>query len=81
MKVETNIYVLQNDRNPIKFLNNTNKDGVVDGEYIDVDNIMEATHCRVRKAAELILNRYNNKTLHMDKPNYHIVPVTVTYEF
>ena len=81
MKVENKIYVLQNDTNPIKFMYNRNKDGVIDDEYREVDDIREATQCKNLKAAEWLLEMYNRKTLHMEKPDYHIVPVTVTYEF
>ena len=43
MKVENKIYVLQNDKNPIKFMYNRNKDGAIDDEYREVDDIREAT--------------------------------------
>ena len=49
--------------------------------FMAVDTIKEAFHFANKKAANIILDEYNQATLHTVAPDFHVVTVNVTYEF
>lgn len=85
MIITNKIYVLQSNENPITFLN---LESLLPCkfEYKPSISIEEAQKFSDVIAAEIVLENYNKAKLQgiiscFDSPNYHIVPLRVTYEF
>ena len=75
MKINDEFYILQNNCNPVQFLGDDEKH-----KYTGVDEFKSAIRGS-KRAMEMILEEYNERTLHSLAPDYHIVKVKVTYEF
>lgn len=65
-------YILQNNKNPIMFL---------DANSNQTQAFRKALRAENRKSAEIILEEYNEKTRHLPVDDFHVVKVKVTYDF
>lgn len=81
MKIYDVSYVLENDGFPIKFLKHCSLDEKADfmKEFTLVDTIQEGLYEDFEEA-RIVLDLYNQISLHQTAPNFHVRKVNITYE-